>query len=113
MRSLLVVIAALLVSTSFAQGPDPGAAAEKMRIDEINNRIKMQPVPVVDANQKPTSPRNVNLVKVQQKTDELNQLVKSLNTDMANLRKGMLAADMDQRLKRIEKLAKEIRQSLQ
>jgi len=112
MRNLVVTFAILAVSTSLAQGPDPGAAAERMKLETINQRVKMQPVPVKDQSQSPTAPRKVDLGKVQQKTDELNQLVKSLNGDVVNLRQGVLAADMDQRLKRIEKLAKEIRQSI-
>jgi TolA-binding protein len=111
MRSLLIVVSlfALLTPLAFSQE----AAGQQMKMDTINQRIRGKQVPEKDEDLKPNSPRNVNLVEMQQRTDELNALVKSLNGDMASLREGKIAADVSQRLKRIEKLAKEIRQSLQ
>lgn len=115
MRTLLLFLGVLSATMAFGQAsaPDPGAAAEKMKIDAINQRIRMQQVPSSDKDGTPIAGRRINLVELQQKTDELNKLVKSLDGDMVNLRKGVLAADLDQRLKKIEKLAKEIRRSLE
>ena len=113
MRSLLLV-GLFALSTSFALAQDPGAAGDRIKVDSMNQSIRMTPVHESDGIQRPDAGHVVvNLAQVQQKTGELNRLVKELNADMANLNKGMISADVNQRLKRIEKLAKELRQSLQ
>jgi allophanate hydrolase subunit 1 len=111
MRTLLFTVSLLALLTPVARAQE--SAGQQMKMDSINQRIRMQKVPEKDEDLPANAPLKVNLDEVQKKTNELNELVKSLNGDVANLKKGVIAADVNQRLKRIEKLAKELRQSLQ
>jgi hypothetical protein len=94
---------------SFAQSPNPNAVASGMRDDAIRERTRGK-VTLTEDTRSIAAP---DLNKMQEKSDELNRLAKELDTDLANVRKGVVPAEMSHRLKRIEKLAKEIRQGIQ
>ena len=105
-----VLVMMFLALASVAPAQD--AAANQMKIDSINDRMRGKIIPMQDNTAKPGG-RNVNVADVIKKTNELNALVNSVNGDVITLNKGLLAADLTQKLKRIEKLAKDLRHSLE
>lgn len=111
MRPVIALFGPLLLISAFTSAQNPTAAAASMRADAIRERTRGKVnLTTDDPQQKTPAP---DLAKVQQQSDELNQLVKSLDADILSLRKGLMAADMNQKLKRIEKLAKEIRHNIE
>jgi len=78
----------------------------------MNEKLRTQQIHNVDGTPKPNG-RMVNVAEVIKKTNELNTLVRSVNGDVAGLNKGMLAVDLTQKLKKIEKLAKDLRHDLE
>ncbi len=110
MRAPVVVawILILFSSIAFAQREQDAIRARE-RSD--NERMRGQKVQVSDETLK--AGRDVDLAKVQKKNEEMNELVKSVNVDLQNLQKGVRAADLPKKLKQLEKLAKELRQSIE
>lgn len=98
----------MLSTVAFAQREQDAIRARE-RSD--NERMRGQKVQVSDETLK--AGRDVDLVKVQKKNAEMNELVKSVNLDLQNLQKGVRAADLPKKLKQLEKLAKELRQSIE
>jgi len=109
----LLTLATLLFLLSPVVAQDIGSGVQAAREEEQRQRMRGRSVVVEDVDSAKISPRTVNLSDIQSKTKELSGLVQSLNGDMKTLQKGMLPADMTQRLKRIEKLAKDLRHTLQ
>jgi hypothetical protein len=56
--------------------------------------------------------RALDVREIAKKTKELNELVHLVNVDVINMNKGIMAADLGEKLKKIEKLSKELRRSL-
>jgi len=56
--------------------------------------------------------RSLDLIKLQQEADELSKLAQTIPPDVADIRKGMLPKDVAEKLKKIEKLSKQIRSQL-
>jgi hypothetical protein len=111
MRPVIALFGSLLLFSAFTSAQSPNAAAATMRADAIRERTRGKvTLTTDDPHQNIPAP---DLAKVQQQSDELNQLVKSLDDDIVSMRKGLMAADMSQKLKRIEKLAKEIRHNIE
>ena len=114
MKHTLVLAAVLFLSLPvWAQGADPARAGNQARMDSLNHRLQGKTFPVEEGDSAKVVSRTINLVDFQNKTIELNGLVRSVNADMKTLQQGMLPADLTQRLKRIEKLAKELRHTLE
>jgi len=105
---VLVGVVLLFSSIAFAQREQDAIRARE-RSD--NERMRGQKVQVSDETLKPG--RDIDLAKVQKKNDEINELMKSVNLDLQNLQKGVRAADLPKKLKQVEKLAKELRQSVE
>jgi signal transduction histidine kinase len=57
--------------------------------------------------------RPVNLEKVQHEADELSSLARTVSDDVRQVSGGMLPKDLNEKLKRIEKLSKQLRSELQ
>lgn len=55
---------------------------------------------------------NVNLAKLRHDADELANLARSIPPDVEQTAKGILPKDLGQKLKRIEKLAKQLRSQI-
>lgn len=55
---------------------------------------------------------HVDLVKLQQEADELARSAQTIPTEMAGVRQGTLPKDLIDKLKRIEKLSKQLRSEL-
>ena len=94
---MLLLLAALTApaQTSHRQMPTPTDASSN------------PPVPQA-AKQPP-----VDMVQFQKDADELAQLAQSIPPDVGKVQKGVLPKDLDERLKRIEKLSKKLRGQLQ
>lgn len=114
MKCVLVFAGVLFLSlAAVAQGADPARAGNQARMDSLNHRLQGKALPVEEGNSTQLGSRTIDLMDFQNKTTELNGLVQSVNRDMKNLRSGILPADLTQRLKRIEKLAKDLRHTLE
>lgn len=111
-HSLLFAVLLAIAPLAFAQSAAPDKSAERAQIEQMNQRLRGSSINVTDEQTTPGK-RRVDITEVQRRTDELNGLVKSVNFDLVNLRKGILAADLTEKLKRIEKLAKQLRQTLE
>jgi hypothetical protein len=66
---------------------------------------------------KPEPPRDLNppalrLQEINQDAEEFSALTASLQSDLLQLRKGLLTKDLTQNLKKMEKLAKKLRQEV-
>jgi hypothetical protein len=55
---------------------------------------------------------HLDLAKLRQDADELARIAQTIPTDVASLQKGLLPKDMDGKLKRIEKLSKQLRSQI-
>jgi hypothetical protein len=110
MRAPLLFVGLLLVSSAIASAQSQAAISAHERSDA--ERMRGVRVPMSDETLKPGG-RDLDLGKVQKKNMEINELVRSVNLDLQNLQKGVRAADLPKKLKQLEKLAKELRQSLE
>ena len=63
-------------------------------------------------NERDFSEEKVDVAELRAEADELAHLAASIPTDVQNAGKGFLAKDLLQRLKRIEKLSKHLRNEL-
>lgn len=110
MRAPMPAVAILLILSSLAYAQrEQDAIRARERSD--NERMRGQKVQISDQTLK--AGRDVDLAKVQKKNEEMNELVRSVNLDLQNLQKGVRAADLPKKLKQVEKLAKELRQSVE
>ena len=82
-------------------------------MDSLNHRLHGKTMPVEEGDSAKLGQRTVDLTDFRNKTAELNSLVQSVNRDLKSLQSGLLPADLTQRLKRIEKLAKDLRHTLE
>jgi len=102
----LTFLIALSISTSLAaaQGrPYPPSLRQAEQADaQSQNNV---PPPL---NQRP----GVNLAKIKQNADELAALAQSVPSEVDQTAKGMLPKDLSDKLKRIEKLAKQLRSQI-
>jgi hypothetical protein len=107
-RLMMVGALLLLVTAMSGQAVD---SAIKARMTADLDRTRGNNVTVSDQTTKPG--RSLDLAHVRDQTVEMNQLVVSINADVVGLQKGVLAADLHKKLKRLEKLAKDLRQSVE
>jgi len=109
MRNHLSLVAALLLVTSMSgQAPE---SAIKARMSSDLDRTRLSNVAVNDQQLKPG--RSLDLAHVRDQTIEMNKLIQSINADVVNLQQGVLSVDLQKKLKRLEKLAKDVRQSVE
>ena len=92
---LLMVVLLLPAQTSHRRMPTPADASSD--------------APIPPAAKRPP----VDMVQFQKDADELAQLAQSIPTDIHNVEKGLVSKDLNERLKRIEKLSKKLRGQLQ
>ena len=110
MRAPLLAVGLFLVfsTCAFAQGE---ASAIHARENSAAERMRGERVLIVDQTTKPG--RDVDMVKLQKNSAEMNELIKAVNIDLQNLQKGVRSVDLPKKLKQLEKLAKEIRQNVE
>jgi hypothetical protein len=109
-KTILVLGAALLIAPNvLAQRGETEAVRARMASDA--ERMRGEKVPIKDETLK--AGRDVDLPQLQKKQEEMKELVQSINVDLQNMQAGVRAADLPQKLKKLEKLAKELRQRLE
>ncbi len=111
---LAVLFFAVFVPAMSAQNADPDAVANAATMQHITDRMRGKQLPVQDRQgiAAPTG-KTLNIRDIAVKTRELNEVVHSVNLDVINMSKGILAADLTAKLKKIEKLSKELRRSFE
>jgi hypothetical protein len=72
----------------------------------------MPSMPPFTVSQKPPQPAPVNLAALQREAKELLDLSQSVQPDIQALSRGLMAKDLADRLKRIEKLSKQLRNEI-
>jgi hypothetical protein len=110
MRNLLVTTGALLLLVTAMSG-QAAESAIRARLKSDLDRTRGNTIQTNDQTLK--AGRNPDMVHVFKQTEEMNRLVESINTDVVNLQKGVISADLHTKLKRLEKLAKELRQAVE
>jgi hypothetical protein len=104
MRSSILLFALLFsASSAFAQRTGPIGQRQADRAE--NQFDKSVPPP---AHQR----QNIDVAKLRQDADELANLAQSIPPAVDQTTKGLLPKDLDQKLKRIEKLAKQLRSQI-
>ena len=105
MKTPAICLAILLcwVAPAWAQGPiiRPGT----MEAEKAERQPKVPPL--YSPHPKPLDP-----AKLKSEAEELTQLAASIPADVDRASKGLLPTDLNARLKRIEKLAKQLRREL-
>jgi hypothetical protein len=109
MRISMLLVTLSLSLTGAALGQESSAINARIRSDM--DRMRGERVSVTDETMKPG--RDLDLVKIQKKDAELTELLNSVNIDLRNLQQGVRSADLPKKLKQLEKLAKELRQSVE
>ncbi len=90
-----------------AQVPDQtrGQIEPPGRIELAKHQLQLDPPPSPQA-------RKLDAAKLRQQTDELAGLAQSVSADIAQVSQGKLPKDLGDKLKRIEKLSKQLRSEL-
>jgi 3,4-dihydroxy-2-butanone 4-phosphate synthase len=109
MRISMLLVTLSLSLTGAALGQVSSAINARIRSDM--DRMRGERVSVTDETMKPG--RDLDLVKIQKKDAELTELLNSVNIDLRNLQQGVRSADRPKKLQQLEKLAKELRQSVE
>ncbi|MGZ4790139.1 MAG: hypothetical protein ACXVZX_16595 [Terriglobales bacterium] len=114
MKQLLLAILLCAVFVCSTNAQDPARAVNNARMNDYSDHIRGKMVPMQEA-QGIATPRGkmVNVREIALKTKEMNELIHQVSLDVINLDKGILSADLSPKLKKIEKLSKELRQSIE
>jgi Mg2+ and Co2+ transporter CorA len=110
MRSQILLLLFLSLTATIALGQAEGSAIRSME-HSANERLRGNKVEVSDQTNRTGG--DVDLAALKKKNSAMNELIKSINADLANLQNGVRAADLPKKLKQLEKLAKELRQSIE
>jgi len=102
--SSLLVVAAF---NSIASAQQPGNVMQRVqqRYEAHDNHMRPEAVPELND-------RANRQVLIAHDVQELSALSSSLQSDLEQLRKGMLVKDLSQKLKKMEKLSKRLRQEV-
>jgi hypothetical protein len=94
----------------------PAFSQQPCLSQRINQKIDSHEQRISQIAREPTSAevdaRAVRLQAIQRDAEELSGLSAAVQSDLQQLGKGLLAKDMDARLKKMEKLSKRLRQEL-
>jgi hypothetical protein len=107
MRTSILLFALLLsASMAFAQGRSMRVPPGIRQADQTEAQTdKNVPGPIHQH-------ANIDATKLKRDADDLASLAQSIPTDVDATTRGMLPKDLEQKLKRIEKLAKHLRSAL-
>lgn len=100
---LIVLLGTTLLSTGQGARPSAPGIHEAQRAEDQAQRNEVPP-----QNQRP----GVDPAKMKRDADELAALAQTIPHDVAQTSKGILPGDLNAKLKKIEKLAKELRSQL-
>ena len=107
----LVMLLMLVVPVGYSQSGNPSGGVEQLRVENINQRLKGKTVVYSEESVKPG--KTYDFVTIQKKTVEMNHLLQEVDGDVVAASKGVLNKDLSSKLKRLEKLAKEVRQAFE
>lgn len=109
----LLLLFALTAPVGYSQatGGNPSAEIERAREEAMNQRLRGKDVVASEQSLRPG--RTYDFATIQKKTIEMNHLLQEVNGDVVNASKGVVNKDLSQKLKRLEKLAKEVRQAFE
>jgi hypothetical protein len=99
------LLLAFLLSASFAWGQRVRPAGQHQADDAEAQFEKSIPPPV-------HQPQRLDFTRVRQNANELASLAQTIPTDVDQTTKGILPKDLNAKLKRIEKLAKQLRSQM-
>jgi hypothetical protein len=108
----LLVMLLLTMPLGFGQSGNPSGEIERIREDAMNERLRGKDVVAWDQSTKPGG-KTYDFATIQKKTIEMNHLLQEVNGDVVQASKGVLNKDLNAKLKRLEKLAKEVRQAFE
>ena len=101
--TLIILLLAALASLAPQTRTIPPGLREAQKADERAQKNEVPPQ---------TQRQKLNLVKLRHDAGELASLAQSIPQDVDQTAKGILPGDLNARLKKIEKLAKELRSQL-
>jgi len=107
----LLLLLVLLMPAGYSQSANPSASIERARAENINSRLRGTSVLASEETEKPG--KTYDFATIQKKTIEMNHLLQEVNGDVVAASKGVLNKDLNAKLKRLEKLAKEVRQAFE
>jgi len=99
---LVVLLVAIVIPCDVSSQHHHGRAA----------RLANMPDPMAAVASPSVPQRKVDLVKLSAQADELSRLAQSIPPDVEQVSRGMLPKDTAEKLKRIEKLSKQLRSGL-
>jgi hypothetical protein len=100
-----ILLFALLLSASLAWAQTNGPTGQR-QVDKAEAQFdKSVPPPAYQ-------PQSTDLAKLRRDANELANLAQSIPPDVDQTAKGILPKELDQKLKRIEKLAKQLRSQI-
>ena len=102
--SMILLVCVLPVRAQIKDAYIPGAPPPPASMDRDHGKT------TPDAPKLPQ--RHIDLGKLQQEADDLARSAQTIPTDIAGVRQGTLPKDMIEKLKRIEKLSKQLRSEL-
>ncbi len=108
MKALSYYLSGLLLCSLLAFGQRPEQTPAGVRQAE-KARSGVDEAPPIFA---PPKPRAASAEQLRREATELAQLANSLTADVEKASKGQVPKDLDERLKRIEKLSKKLRRDL-
>jgi hypothetical protein len=103
----LLLLLGLIVPSGFGQS----GSLERAREEAINQRLKGKDVMVSEESIRPG--KTLDFATIQKKTIEMNYLLQDVDGDVVKASKGIHTKDLNAKLKRLEKLAKEVRQAFE
>jgi hypothetical protein len=101
---LVFVLSLLVIVPAFSQ-QSPMQQKIQQRYSAHDNNLRPEAIPEMDQ-------RAMRQKAIFQDVAELSDLSASLQSDLQQLQKGMLARDLNQKLKKVEKLSKRLRQEI-
>jgi hypothetical protein len=102
--SIILLFCALRASAQIKDAYIPGVPPPPPSMDRDNGKT---------APDEPKAPRRqIDLVKLQQEADDLARTAQTIPIDVAGVRQGTLPKDFIEKLRRIEKLSKQLRSEL-
>ncbi len=112
--ALAVLFCSIFLPLLNAQTADPARAVNQARMSDYNEHMRGKMIPMKETNgvEAPQG-KMLNIREIALKTKEMNELMHLVSLDVVNLNKGILSADLSEKLKKIEKLSRELRKSVE
>jgi len=113
MRARFLVVAAMLVGAVLLSGQYPPISASNPNGFPTRTRVGRNSPTDQPQEEKPQPVRRkIDTEQIKRDADELAKLTEEVPPDVERAGKGVISKDLTERLKRIEKLAKQLRREL-